>query len=81
MNGSCFSMIGLLNHSEIQTIIMEGKDQGGYNYMRLDQMGTTNSIERIFIEFFKSKLSENEKQYRDFVGVCLLYGTLAFSPC
>ncbi len=35
--------------------------------MGLDQMSTTNSIERIFIEFFNSKLSENEKQYRDFV--------------
>jgi hypothetical protein len=47
---------------------MEGRDQGGYNYMGLDQMSTTtNSIERIFIEFLNSKLSENEKQYRDFV--------------
>ena len=69
-----------LNHSEIQTIIMEGKDQGGYKYMGLGQMSTTNSIERIFIEFLNSKLSENEKQYRDFVqpGVRLYYGTLAF---
>ena len=41
--------------------------------MRLDQMGTTNSIERIFIESFKSKLSENEKQYRDFVQEYVYY--------
>jgi hypothetical protein len=46
---------------------MEGKDQGGYNYMGLDQMSTTNSIERIFIEFLNGKLSENERHYLDFV--------------
>ena len=46
---------------------MEGKDQGGYNYLGLDQMSTTNSIEGIFIEFLNSKHSENEKQYREFV--------------
>ena len=35
--------------------------------MGLDQMRTTYSFERVFIEFLNSKLSENEKQYRDFV--------------
>ena len=47
---------------------MEGKDQGVYNYMGLDQMRTTYSIEKTFIEFLNNeKLSENEKQFCDFV--------------
>ena len=41
--------------------------------MGLNQISTTNSIERIFIEFLNSEHSENEKQYRDFVQeyVCM----------
>ena len=87
MNGSCFSMIRrtqCLNHSGIRTIIMEGKDQGVYNYMGLDQMRTKYSIERTFIEFLNSKkLSENEKQFCDFVQeyVYIMEPWLYFQPC
>jgi len=53
-----------LNNTGLASIIMEGKDLTGNPYLTLDDMKKKNSVEKIFIDFFNTQMSDLESTSR-----------------
>jgi len=53
-----------LNNAGISSIILEGTDITGHDYLSLVDMKTQNSVEAIFIDFYNSKIEKIEASSR-----------------